>query len=746
MTANIVILLVNGLTLALALNLLILILWQDPRNEANFYFALFMFMMVMWASGSLLGRIAAYANTTSDAIQLGVRLLDVGFAGSSIAIYIYSAVIIGYRGRLLRLSALGALGIIILYQALLLALDAPQSFEITDDQVLSYSFNSPSVFVYFAFQFGTVLLVWRNLRKIRSNLLAGGILLFVAGQMAGILSARVRMLGGAEIVGAVAAFMMSYAVVRQQIMEPLLGRARQLEAVRDVSLAVTSRLRLEDTLATIAAQAAELLHADRAAIFLKRGDVVRLETVYNLPGELVGHELALGQGVAGTVALEQRGRRVARYWRDWNSHPDVPSAHEFFGAVACVPLLFADEVVGVLLVVHNRQGGLFNRDDMHLLELLGPQAAVAITNSRLFEAERKLSHDLTLAKDQLEVVLTSTENPVVAINKRFECIFINPAAMKLLEITEHPVGQSITTFVPPHFLPPRPLQAVRDLRRRDVHVYEITVGERAYLCHVAELGRRRLEGWVVVGNDVTQLKELDRLKSQMIRMTSHDLKNPLQAAMSYLELLIDDGDPVFSETMRGDADMVWTQLNRMYRMINGILDLERAESGTPVWETCVLEEVLGRVIVDIADQARNKGVTLHLDIKEELPPVTGDIHELTQAFANLIENAVKFTPPGGDVVVRAASNVRQILIDVADTGVGIPEDEQTKVFDRFFRGREGMARSDGSGLGLSLVKAIIERHKGEISLDSEKGKGTTMHICLPLTADVPAELTNRGDR
>lgn len=735
MTASAVVLLVNGLTLALALDLLILILWQDPRNESNAYFALFLFMMVMWAAGSLLGRTAAYAEANTEIIELGLRLLDVGFAGACIAVYVYSAVLIGYRGAFFRISAFAALGVILAYQFLLVALNTPHTFEI-DDGVLIYTFDAPAVFIYLMFQVATVLLVWRNRRKIRSRAMLVGLLMFVAGQMSGIVFEPVRALGGAEMISALATFVLSYAVVKQQIMEPLLGRARQLEAVRDVSLAVTSRLRLQDTLSAIAAQAVELLNADNAAIFLKQESKLRLEAVHNLQASVLGFELRMGQGVAGTVAVEQRGRLVARYWRDWHGELDLPNAHDVFGSVACVPLVFAGEVVGVLLVAHRRQGGLFNRADMHLLELLGPQAAVAITNSRLFEAERQLSRDLAMAKDQLEVVLTSTENPVMAVDRSFRCIFANPAALKLLDLNANPVGQPVTAVVPRQFLPPRPVRALRELRDQDVHVYEISDTDRTYLCHVAELGRRKLAGWVVVVNDVTQLKELDRLKSQMIRMTSHDLKNPLQAAMSYLELLIEDGQPLFTDTMRDDADMVWTQLNRMYRMISGILDLERAETGVAYLEPCVLEDILGHVVVDIADQARNKGLTLELDIKESLPAVVGDPQQLSQAFANLVENAVKFTSAGGSVVVRAQSVNRMVVVDVQDSGVGIPPEEQQHVFERFFRGRQGMLRSDGSGLGLSLVKTIIDGHRGSISLESETGRGTVFTVSLPVAAGI----------
>ena len=732
MTANTIALLFNGLTLALALGLIILVLWHDPNSVANRFFVLFLMMVVLWAGGSLLGRAAAFVNAGDGAIQTGLRLLDIGFSGASVTIYLYSAVLTGEWGRLFRLSALGALAVIFGYHLLLIVIDTPRTFEVDVNGVLIYEFGAASVVLYLGFQLATVGLVWRNRQRIRARVLTAGIIMFCVGQMLGLVSPRFRTLGVSEDVSAFAALMMSYALVRQQIMDPLLGRARQLEVVRDVGLAITSRLHLQETLSAVAAQAAGLLDADGAAIFLKRDRLLKLAAVYNLPEQYVGDELAMGVGLVGTVAVERRGRQVDNYQQDWHSVEDLPLAHATFGAMICVPLLFADEVVGVLAVIEGLRGRLFDREDMRLLELLGPQAAVAITNSRLFEAERALSNEVIVAKDQLETVLTSTENPVVALNRQFRIIFANPAASKVLGTNTDPVGWLITDFVPRGFLPPDPRRALRDLRKSHAHIYEVMIRQRTYLCHVAELGRPRFEGWVVVLNDVSQLKELDRLKSQMVQMTSHDLKNPLQAAMSYLELLVEDGEDLFDSEMHEYADHIWTHLARMHRIISGILDLERVQSGTPAFELCALDEVVTRVVGEYADQARSKGLQLDVEGVAAPPPVLGDVNQITQALSNLVDNAVKFTRQGGSVTVGLTAEAERVLVSVRDTGIGIPHEELARIFDRFYRVQHhNLGHVTGSGLGLSLVKAIVDRHQGEIRIESEPGEGTTFWVAFP---------------
>jgi signal transduction histidine kinase len=727
-------LLLNGLTLAFALGLLILVLWQDSRSAANRYFALFVVMVVIWSAGSLLGRSAAYAGGEHTVIRLGLRLLDFGYVGASLALYIYVVIVTGARGRLFRLASTAGLAIILTYVfVLLFVVETSRSFEVTDAGLLSFRYGHSEAGLFLVLHVATMLLMWRHRARLRSRGLTWGILIYCAGHILALISPRLLMLSAAEDVSAVATLVMTYSIVRHQIMIPLLGRAKQLEAVRDVGLAISSRLRLNDTLAAIAAQAAGLLGADGAAIYLKRGDTLRLAAVYNMPAQFVGVETGVGEGVVGTVAVEVRARRLDHYGRDWTGTPDLPLARETFGAVLCVPLVFGGEVVGVLLVVQGRQGRLFDAEDLRLLELLGPQAAVAITNSRLFEAERELLTDLGVAKRQLEAVLTSTENPVIALNRRLRVLFTNPAANALLPTTTDPIGGLLTDFVPRQLLPANARAALRNLRNRRVHVYEVEVHNHTYLCHVAPMGRPHPEGWVVVLNDVTELKELDRLKSQMIQMTSHDLKNPLQAAMSYMELLMDDGREIFSPDMEDYVESIWSQLSRMYRLINSILDLERAGAGQRVSEECDLALLLGRIAVDMAMLAREHTVTLDLHIDEALPPISGDVQQLSQAFANIVDNAIKFTPAGGRVDIHAALCQGNVRVDVRDTGIGIPQDELPRVFERFYRGKQRAAgHVSGSGLGLALVKVVVESHRGRVFLTSEPDAGTCVTVILPV--------------
>ena len=193
---------------------------------------------------------------------------------------------------------------------------------------------------------------------------------------------------------------------------------------------------------------------------------------------------------------------------------------------------------------------------------------------------------------------------------------------------------------------------------------------------------------------------------------------------------------MFTSDMEDYIEAVWSQLSRMYRLINSILDLERAGGGRRVSEECDLAALLGRVAVDMAMSAREHHVTLDLHIAETLPPISGDGQQLSQAFANIVDNAIKFTPAGGRVDICASTNHAEVQVDVRDTGVGILEDEIPHVFERFYRGKQRAAPTvSGSGLGLSLVKVVVESHRGRVFLTSEPEKGTCVTIVLPAAVD-----------
>ena len=738
-------LIVNGLMLTLAIGSLFIILWQDSRRDTNIYFSIFMLAMVLWASGSLLSRATAQVSVDEDLTLVGLRILEIGFASACLSIYALAATLTQTRSTFFWSTILAAIILLIGYQVFLAAADVSFQFEISDQGLLTYTFPRVNHLIYLMSSIGTFFIVWQNLNKIKQPTLTFGLLLFSFGQTASLLSPRLRGLAIAEDTSTLAALTISYAFVRSQVMAPLLGRTKQLEVVRDVGLAITSRVHSGEVLDTIAAQAANLLQSDGSAIYLKRDQYLVLEAVHNIPRKFIGTTLTLAEGVVGKVATQREGQLINDYRRVWNGKPDMPLAFETFGALVCVPLIFRDDVVGVLLVIEGRDGRLFDQEDMHLLQLLGPQAAVAITNSRLFDQQRALTDELDSAKTQLETVLISTENPVIAVDRQLRIIFANPAAISLISSDKrltNITGQGVLDLVDKSLLPQNARALARDLRLVRSHIYEINTNDHDYLCHVARL-EKPSQGWVAVLNDVTKLKQVDRLKSQMVRMTSHDLKNPLFAIMTYMQLLEDDGEGIFTDDINGHVKAIWKQLDRMQRIISGILDLEKVQSGAPPMEACDIANILSTIVREMEDLSTSKQIKLESLLAETLPAVMGDGEQLRQAIVNLIDNAIKFTPEKGTIWVRSETRDNTIVISVQDNGIGIPKYAQSQVFDRFFRVKRSESnRQDarGSGLGLSLVKAVVDHHKGRIWLRSEENKGTTFFITLPISKEAEKQL------
>lgn len=733
-------LLSNGLTLALSLGFLLIVLWNDVRKELNQFFATFLFLVMLWNVGSLFTLALSITSSDSAIIKFSTTIMELGFTGSSIALYAMSAVLVGVHTRRFRLLAFSGLLLVLIYQGILIAAEAPIQFETLGDGFFKYRFQPLSAIFYLMFDGVTLYLIWRYRRKVQSRGLFIGLNLFAVSQSLGFLNPELKIASLSITLGGISALLISFAMLRREIINPLAERVSQVEAVHKVSLAITSHIALDTVLNQIAVQAVHWLNADASGIFLKTKDnQLELVSVFDLPSSFIHGRLNMGEGVAGQVAQTQRSIYLENYGRDWKASPDFLLAHETFGSIICIPLIYNDETIGVLIVIAGRQGRLFQRQDVQLLELLGSQAAVAIAHSRLFGEQQDLTKQVESARNQLETVLTSTENAVIVVNRKLQLVFANPAAKKLFSDINISSGDTLPRLLPKGVFPSDVRAALRGLHYEQAYTYEITTGGKTYLCHVTALGQEQPSGWVAVLNDVSQLKELDRLKSEMIRMASHDLKNPLQAAMANLELLQDD----LVEIDNGDVELslnnINAQLARMNKIINGVLDLERIKGGQLITEPCSAKDMVASVVNDMQHLILQKEITISTDIQDNLPPFKADPDQFSQALVNLVENAIKFTNRGGRVSIRVRLENSHFRFEIADTGIGIPLELQTHVFERFWRGgqrgQQGAEYITGTGLGLSLVKTIVENHNGDIGLTSTPGIGTVFYVDIPVSAE-----------
>jgi PAS domain S-box-containing protein len=232
-----------------------------------------------------------------------------------------------------------------------------------------------------------------------------------------------------------------------------------------------------------------------------------------------------------------------------------------------------------------------------------------------------------------------------------------------------------------------------------------------------------------------ELKSLDRMKDDFLSNVSHEFKTPLTSIQGYSQLISDGTLGEVNEQQQKAVETVLRNSERLRRLVDSLLYLSRAQSGklNYSFEKLDIKDILEHAVQDLALQAASKNIELITDIPSDIPQLDLDRDKMMDVFVNLIDNAVKFTPDGGKVTVSAHVSEGSMYLDVEDTGIGIPENKIPMLFQRFYQVDSSVKRRyGGTGLGLYICKKIVEDHKGDIYVNSEEGKGTTVHVRLPM--------------
>jgi two-component system, OmpR family, phosphate regulon sensor histidine kinase PhoR len=237
-------------------------------------------------------------------------------------------------------------------------------------------------------------------------------------------------------------------------------------------------------------------------------------------------------------------------------------------------------------------------------------------------------------------------------------------------------------------------------------------------------------GIAVVIHNITQLKELDRVKTDFVNTISHDLRSPLTAIYGFVSLIDRVGS--INEQQADFIHHIQSSVQHITALINDLLDLGRVEADYDVLMQDVnLKEIINQSIENLDYQISEKMQELVLSIPEEIPAILGNPLHLQRMVSNLLENAIKFTPPLGKINIQCRVETSQLIFEVADNGPGIPLADQPHIFDKFFRGTNISENTQGTGLGLSIVKSVVDKHHGRIWLESSPA-GTTFSVILPI--------------
>jgi signal transduction histidine kinase len=271
---------------------------------------------------------------------------------------------------------------------------------------------------------------------------------------------------------------------------------------------------------------------------------------------------------------------------------------------------------------------------------------------------------------------------------------------------------------------------------------------RMHMATVEEANRELTEKNRRLAQAVERLQEADRVKSNFLATVSHELRTPLTSVIGYSEMLLEGIAGELNEEQREYVRTVMEKGDQLLVLITGILDISRMEAGQMKFEKepFELDEVVSVALSTIAPNARRKKIALTCEIPADLPRVLGDRDKVRQVLLNLLNNAIKFTPDGGSVALRAeegallpgpadatAGAKRGVRISVQDSGIGVAPEYHQRVFDPFFQVDNTSTREyGGTGLGLSIVKRFIEAHGGAVWLESKEGAGATFYVSLPL--------------
>jgi len=363
--------------------------------------------------------------------------------------------------------------------------------------------------------------------------------------------------------------------------------------------------------------------------------------------------------------------------------------------------------------------------------------------SRLREQRERDLLALDQERSQTRTILNCMVDGLMVFNSDRQIVLTNPAADSLIGRSSRlPVGETLVSVLPDHTLTAfmeKAWGAAPDayaMMSEEIPVDDNGT-ERTLMANVAPVRNPKgeMRGLAVVLRDISQLKALDRMKSQFVLMVSHDLKAPLAAIEGYLDIILSGAAGDDEDRHRAMLERCRERAHSLQDLIKDLLDLTSLESGkiSRQLEPVNLADVVNRCADLLKVSADERGIAIRVDTPEGLPAVEADVREMEQVFNNLISNAIKYNRPNGEVRVSLTAGDGYLRADVADTGIGIPEDDLCRVFDEFCRVRsEETSKISGSGLGLTIVKRIVEAHFGRVEVESEWGKGSVFSVLLPL--------------
>jgi len=510
--------------------------------------------------------------------------------------------------------------------------------------------------------------------------------------------------------------------------------------ISKIGRSLTSSLSLEDIFEQILFGVRAAIDAAEVSVGLIDQETQELLLEKSLMGpeftQLPPVRLKLGQGVAGWVAETGQPLNIPDAYDDPRFFPGVDAASGFITrSILCVPLIVEGEVIGIMEAM-NKRSGHFTSADQRWLSALGSSAAIAIEKARLHA-------DVLAEKRRMEAIIANMSEGLLTVNPAGRITAVNPALQVMIGAdAEALIGQYCYSAIQtePNTLGDlvdhiqsvekrrEPFHAACDIIRPDGGRVPALVSGSATVDITGAPSEI-----IIVFSDISQIRELERMRDDFIANITHELRTPMATILLYARLLRAGKVKDDPEREARYLEIVEQQSNQVQKLVRQTLDFSRMQATLtyPDQEQIQLHLLFDELLVPFQKIAHQKGLGMKVDVPADLPAVTGSREALRLIFRNLIDNAIKFTP-WGDICISAEQVGQQVRVEVADQGIGIAPESIPYLFQRFYRTEEVVELGiGGTGLGLALVKEVVEKMGGEVSVCSQLGQGSAFSVLLP---------------
>jgi PAS domain S-box-containing protein len=391
-----------------------------------------------------------------------------------------------------------------------------------------------------------------------------------------------------------------------------------------------------------------------------------------------------------------------------------------------------------------------------LVEATARQISIALNNAELFNLIRDQSENMdSMLRDQqieasrMRAILEAVADGVLVTNESMGVTLLNASAARILNVqADEIVGRSMEQFAGLFGGAARSwLRTIRnwsknaDTYQGETYAEQISLDDNKIVSiHLAPvIWRSQLLGTVSIFRDITHEVQVDRLKSEFVANVSHELRTPLTSIKGYVEIMLMGASGAITAQQRHFLEIVKSNTERLTVLLNDLLDISRIEAGrvTLLKQQLNLREIAEDAASDIRrrSQEENKAMAVVVEAPGGIPRVCGDFDRIRQLLGNLMVNAYNYTPAGGTITITMQDCGSDVEVNVIDTGIGISEKDQERIFERFYRGDDPLVlATSGTGLGLALSKTLVEMHHGRIWFQSSglAGEGSTFSFTLPV--------------